>query len=257
MNLIIKAFISAVFLLFASLNLFAQSSELPVLSNQVVEFYQQGKFDEAIPPAEKIVKIQRQNKSAGAQNLINALENLAQIRLARFKASNGKLSGNNLPNDQVKKIVDTIFDDGAVIETLLREGLTLSDKEPKRDVIQAVGMRNSLAWLLYNFSPASSEIVLGVTKAERDKYENLTKAKYQKRYSDAKEFYAKALSDSESNFGEAADATLVTLLNFAEFSVIAGDFEKAASLYEKCLKTVEKKYGADNQNLIIPLREYA
>ncbi len=256
MKLTIKIIILTNCLLFSAFNLFAQDQNLQTLSRQVVEFYQQSKFDEAIPLAEKIVEIQRRNKSGGSQNLINALENLAQIELARFKAAKNKLSDNTLTSDQAKKIFETINKDGVEIETHLREALMLSDKEPKRDVIQAVGMRNSLAWLLSYFSPPSPELIFGATKAEHDKYETWSRAKFEKRYNDARDFYSKALNDSESSFGETNEATLVTLLNFAEFSVIAGDFEKAVSLYEKCIKTVEKKYGAENQNLIIPLRAY-
>ena len=257
MSFTIKIVASAICLLITSLNLFAQNQDLQNFSRQLVAFYQQGKFDEAIPLAEKIVEIQRQNKSKSSQNLINALENLAQIRAARFKASKNKLTDNNLAKDQAKKIFEKIDDDGAAIEMHLREAVTLSDKESKKDLIQAVGMRNSLAWILYNFSPPSPELVIGVTKLEHDKYEDLTKVKVQKRFGDAKEIYSKALNESESNFGEADEATLVTLLNFAEFSVMAGDFEKAVSLYEKCIKAVEKKYGSEDRNLIIPLRQYA
>jgi hypothetical protein len=258
MNFIIKTLkLTLVILLAFSTNIFAQNQDLQVLSRQVSDFYQQGNFDKAIPPAEKIVEIQRQNKANSARGLINALENLSQIKLGRFKQSRQAPTGDNLDKERAEKLIGLVEKDAKDIETLVREALTLSDKEAKKDYVQTISLKNELAWIIYNYFPTGQALKFGVSKEEHDKFESISKINYHARIDEAETLYSEALKEGEKNFGEENDIALVTAYNFAEFSLATSNFEKAMALYEKCLGVIEKKYGAESVSLILPLQNYA
>lgn len=61
--------------------------EIQRLNQQMMSLFQAGKLDESVIIAEQIVKIQRDEKFYDSQNLITALENLAQIKLTRLRKS--------------------------------------------------------------------------------------------------------------------------------------------------------------------------
>src|SRR5437016_8276905 len=94
----------------------ADASKIQELNQQMSALYQKGDLDAAIPLAEQIVKMQRQAQPVRPQALITSLENLGQVKLARFKKGIADLDSSVLPPNDVKTIAERVRKDDKDIE---------------------------------------------------------------------------------------------------------------------------------------------
>ncbi len=234
------------------LTIFSQEppGESQKLNQQMAVFNQQGDLDQAARLAEQIVALQRREKSSNSQNLTNALENLAQIKLSRFKRSAAELSAANLKPDDAKTILERRRDDAKNTEDSLREALQIAASGEKKMSAQIVALKNNLAWLLYNYFPLDGNLPTGFDKQARDKFDALNKLNYYKRINEAGKLYDEAIKSSEAEFGVESEIWLLSNYNAAEFQTATGNFENALPQYEKCIAVVEKKYGKTSRNLL-------
>lgn len=233
-----------------------KSGEIQSLNQQISTLYQQGKLDEAIPLAEQIVRIQREQKSSNPQNLITSLENLAQIKLTRFKQALTELAAPDINPNTIKGLTEKIQKEGKEIENIFRESLSLAENNGKILPEQIIGIKNNLAWLIYNYFPPDVNLPVGFDKQSKDKFDSLNKSRFYKRINEAELLYTEAVKNSENAFGAENEITLLSIYNLAEFQLAMGNFERAIPQYEKCIATVEKKYGKNNQNLLLPFESY-
>lgn len=220
------------------------------LNQSVAALYQTGKYDDAIPVAEEIVALER--KEAAGRNLVNALENLARIRIARFKRSVAELNAGTLDANASRPAITKLRSDAESGEANLREAIRLADLSRDADKEQGIAMRNALAWLLYHYHPPDPEVSAAFDKTSRDKFEMRSKARYLKRISEAEGMYQEALKRAEGNDG----LTLLTTYNLAEFGLATGNLENALAQLEKCIADVERIYGKNNRSLAEPLDAY-
>ena len=249
-------FIALVLLILSALA-FSQSDdgEALRLSKQIAELYQQGKLDEAIPLAESVVKIQRRDTSS-TRNLISALENLAQIRLIKFKLEMAELNSPETTANRAGQVLIKMRSDAQESEKSLREALKLARAESEVSPNQNLSIRNNLAWLLYNHTPSDPKIFVGFDKDSRDKFEMQAKASFLKRRNEAEILYKEALAIAETDKSAESDAATLALFNLAEFELAMGEIEAAIADYQKCISAVEKKYGKTSKNLLMPLESY-
>lgn len=218
------------------------------LNRSVATLYQSGKYDEAVPIAEEIVGLER--KGTSTKNLVNALENLAQIKVARFRRTLGELNAGSVDPAAIKNAVAKLHSDAQESETHLREALKIADAASDLKE-QRIAMYNSLAWLLYNYQPPDPEVSIAFDKIGRDKFEMRTRARLFKRVSEAEDLYKEAL-----NTGAGENLLLLTTYNSAEFAMATGDLENAIARFEKCIADVERIHGKKSPSLVQPLESY-
>jgi tetratricopeptide (TPR) repeat protein len=231
-------------------------SEAQKLNQQMTTLFQQGNLDESASIAEQIVKLQQAEKPSNPNNLITALENLGQIKLTRFKKALTDLAAPDLKPDNVKNIVEKMQKDGVETETIFREILNLAKGHPKVPAEQIIGVKTNLAWLLYNFFPKNVNLPIGFDKQTKDKFDGLHKAGFFKRINEAEAHFSEALKNSETTLGEDSDMTILSRYKLAEFQLSIGKLEEAIIQYQKCIDTIEKKFGKNSQDLLLPLDSY-
>ena len=227
------------------------------LNQKMTDLFRLGNLDEAIPLAEQIVKLQRGLRPPNSKNLVNSLENLAQIKLTRFKKEMSELSSPDMDRKSLMTISEKMQKDARDTEEIYREALLLTENGAKTKTDQRIVLRNNLAWLLYNFLPPDAKLSAGFDKSSRDKFDTLNKARFYKRINEAESLYLDALNIGQTDLNRESDATVLTLFNLAEFELAMGNFENAIPRYEKCIAMVERKYGKNSQNLILPMESYA
>lgn len=233
-----------------------KTSKAQQLNQQMINLYRQGNFDEAVLIAEQIVKIQRAEQPVNNRNLLNSLESLAQLKLVRYRQALEKLKSPASNSENISGILERMPKDAEEVENALREALALTGKTAKEDVSQIIGLKSSLAWILYNFMPPDNNISVGFDKESRNTFEKFIKLRFYKRIDEAEILYSAAQKSSEAAFGIESDETFSSSYDFAEFYMATGSFENAIPLYEKSIGITEKQYGKDSQRLLSPLSSY-
>ena len=225
------------------------------LNRSVATLFQNGKYDDAIPLAEEIVGLERKEGSSG-KNLINALENLALIELFRFKLSHAELAAGTLAPSAIKPTVEKWRRAAERCESSLREAMRLADLDPQAFWQQRISVRNSLAWILYNYQPPDPDMMIDFDKASRDKFEMRSKARFFARVNEADKTYQEALKIASSDADANDNSALLTTYNLAQFALDMGDLENSIARFEMCISEVERIYGNDSRDLAPPLEAY-
>ena len=203
------------------------------LSQQVASLFEQGKLDEAIPVAKKVVAVER-SKSRESDTYAMALANLGLLhkeRLRRLLRTN-----DTAKPEEWRERAEKIRDDGDDAEKYLRESLAINRKRGDSETLAAAATRNELGWVLNNYlSPR-------------------TTAEARARIDEAEGLYTETLAIHEKLTGADSDTTLKTALVFGEFYLRWINFEKALPFYERYIAGVEKKYGTSAKALVPALR---
>ncbi len=226
---------------------FAQNSELTEsqkLNQQVSDLYQQGKFVEAIPIAEKIVQIERKQNKVDLQNLITALSNLVTLKKLHRESVREKTRF----LDKDKKEIPEIRIQDLKKTTSSRSKLTDSISELFQEIIQ-----------IYEKDLKIENIKLAEIKAEYASYLTSKGMFVGSGYLEAKkieELYSDSLKLKKKFLGENDNLTLSTVLQLANFYQNEADFEKSIPLYQNYISQIENKYGNDSQYLLSALRIY-
>jgi len=223
------------------------------LSRSVAELYQNGKYDEAIPIAEEIVELER--KAATVRNLVSALENLAELKIARFKRLIAEFNAGTIEPNAIKDSLAKLNGGAESAEKNLREAIELADRDAIGPAEQRAAIRSNLAWLLYHFQPNDPELVIAFDKTGRDKFEMRSRARYQKRIGEAANLYRQA-SKIAQEADPKSNTALLTTYKFAEFALANGDLEDAIQLLETSIADVERIYGPKSASIVQPLELY-
>ena len=227
----------SLFLVLAGLPIIAAAQNKPddtsELNQQIVALYQQGKFDAAIPIAEKVVSIESKN-GKNAETHALALANLAQLYKEKTKAIRSNMD--KIPQSDRLAAFQTYRDSAEKAKKYLREALEIYQTNKTGESAAAAAAKNELAWLVFNFLVTDS---IAQSREQIDQAEKL---------------YTEALA-TEVKLGPAAtDLQLRTLQNFADFYLKYVNFEKALPLYERYVTVAEGKYGQISKELIPGLR---
>lgn len=212
---------------------FAQDPEIQKLNQNIATLYQQGKFDDAIPLAEKVVAIEKKASKNSIGHAF-ALTNLAQLNKEKAKAIRA-----NIAKFEPRNRSGAISESKASAERakqFYREALDIHQSSKSENSPPAIAVKNELAWTVYNFIVSDS---IGESRAQIDEAEKL---------------YTEALAASDGLAPPDVDLQLLTLNNFGDFYMKFVNFEKALPLYERSIKAGEAKYGGKSSQLLGGLR---
>ena len=203
------------------------------LNQQIAALYQQGKFDAAIPIAEKVVSIEsKSNKNSETHAL--ALANLAQLHKEKAKAIRSNMD--KVPARDRLAAQQTYQQSAEKAKKYLRDALEIYQTNKLESSAPAAAAKNELAWLVFNFLVTDS---IAQSREQIDEAEKL---------------YTEALAAEDKLEPSATDLHLRTLQDFADFYMRYVNFEKALPLYERYVSVAESKFGATAKELIPGLR---
>lgn len=199
------------------------------LNQQVAKLYQQGRFDEAISIAKKLVDRERK-ASKTSETYALSLFNLGTLYKQKLSAEL-ELPQPNGPRETSP--ADVIANDAEGNFRRSIEVLTAIDNKE----LTVASIQNELAWVLSNHMVPRSDP--------------------RKRIDEAEKLYAESLATRETAAGKESQETLSSLLASGHFYLRWINFEKALPFYERYISTVESKEGKKSRQLIPALRAMA
>lgn len=220
--------------LFAA-GVFAQDkpADSAALNQQIAALFQQGKFDNAIPLAEKVVDIEKKlGKNSQAHAF--ALANLALLHKEKVKVL--VKSTPPLGDFDRRGPVREMIESANRAKKLFREALEIHDLSGTQQSVSAATAKSELAWVVYSFNEGRS---VAESRAQIDEAEKL---------------YTESIAIQDRLSATPTDLALRTILDFADFYMRYVNFEKALPLYERYLSSVQAKYGAKSKGLVPALR---
>lgn len=235
-----KVFLFVLLGLFSTSSAFSQNAqltELQKLNQRISVLSGQGKFDEAIPLAEKIVKIEKEKNQTDSKSYAVAVANLASLRTDRNRKTKLILSSQRLELRELIRLRKQHEEDAEEAENLFRQALGVYEKTGDTENETIAFIKTELAWVLYNNIKSVS---IDYSRSRIDQAEKL---------------YTEALAAREKL--QQNEAVLITLLDFADFYLRYVNFEKALVHYENYLSRVEKAYGWDSKFAVRALRPLA
>lgn len=212
---------------------FGQSAE--ALNQQIGKLFQQGKFADAIPLAEKAVEIEKRTSKTSEQYAI-ALTNLGVIRkewVKQLRKRAAELDGNDR-----RKLLEDATEQGEKAKSIFRDALDVYAVTSKTETFGAASVKAQLAWTIHNF------VVL------------YSIAKSREQIDEAERLFSESIATQERLGAADSDLLMRTVLDFADFYMKYVNFEKALPLYAKYSSAVERKYGGNSKGLVPALRAY-
>ncbi|MFM6511617.1 MAG: tetratricopeptide repeat protein [Microcystis panniformis] len=211
-------------------------AEAERLTQQVIQLYQQGKYNEAIPLAEQALTIRKQQLGDNHPLTAQSLNNLALLYYSQGRYSEA--------------------------EPLYKEALAISkqqlgDNHPDTAIslnnlaeLYRVQGRYSEADPLYKEALSIRKQQLGDNHPDTAQSLNNLAALYesQGRYSDAEPLYKQALAIHKQQLGDNHPNTATSLNNLAELYRVQGRYSEAEPLYKEALSIWEQQLG-DNHPL--------
>ncbi len=216
-------------------------TESQKLSLQVSNFYKQGKLEEAIPLAERIVEIQRKDKNGNLEDLATALKNLFILQKLHYdllvKERENSVEDKDEWSEAKKKRVKFIVKYVDSIPALFDELTEIYEKKLKTENLSLAEIKFEYASYLSN----TQRRMVGMRSSEPEKAEKL---------------FNESLRIREKLLGESDDLTASSVLKIADFYYNEAEYEKSLSFYLRFIDTIKKKYGEKSEYLLSPLRKY-
>jgi CHAT domain-containing protein/Flp pilus assembly protein TadD len=220
-------------------------AEAERLNQQVGELYQQGKYNEAIPLAEKALVIR---KKVSGENHLNTAESLNN--LAALYYSQGRY---------------------AEAEPLYKEALNIKKKQLGDNHSDTAISLNNLAELDYSqgryseAEPLYKEALAIYKKQLGDNYPNTATSlnnlallyKSQGRYTEAESLYKEALAIYKKQLGDNHPDTANSLGNLAALYYSQGRYSEAEPLYKEALAIYKKQLGDNHPDTATRLNNLA
>ncbi|NEO41912.1 MAG: tetratricopeptide repeat protein [Moorea sp. SIOASIH] len=220
-------------------------TEASQLNQQVEELYQQGKYSEAIPLAEKALEIRQEIWGEDHLDVATSLNNLALLYQSQGRypeaeplyeqalALTKKLFGQDHPDvaTSLNNLAALYESQGRYreAEPLLREALALTKKLLGQDHPHVAESLNNLAAL----------------------YES------QGRYGEAEPLYRQALALRKKRLGEDHPDVAISLNNLAALYSRQGRYPEAEPLLQQALALRKKRLGEDHPDVAISLNNLA
>jgi CHAT domain-containing protein/Tfp pilus assembly protein PilF len=215
------------------------------LNARIIELYQQGRYQEALPLAEKLVRLSEATLGPEHQDTATSLNNLAALYVS--------------------------VGDYSRAEPLYQRALALREKVLGPEHSDTAATLNNLA-LLYvstgDYSRAEPHFqralaiwgkVLGPEHPDTATTLNNLALLYVSTgdYSRAEPLYQRALAIREKVLGPEHPDTAATLNNLAEFYQLMGDYARAESLHQRALALREKVLGPEHPGTAVSLNDLA
>src|SRR6516162_3402663 len=267
---------------------FAQGlAEAAALNQQVVQLYNQRRYSEAMPLAQRALAIQEKALGPNHPSVAVSLNNLAELYQAegryaeaeplykRSLAIREKALGPVHPDvaASLGNLAQLYKDQGrfADAEPLFKRSLTIRKKALGPDHPDVAASLNALASLyqhqgryadaepLYKQSLAVDERALGSDHPDVALLLNNLALLYQLqgRYADAEPLYQRALAINEKTLGPDHPNVLLLLNNLALLYQVQGRYTDAEPLYKRTLAIKEKALGRDHTDVALSLNNLA
>lgn len=220
------------------------AEEKKELTDRSFVFFQQGKLNDAIELAAKVVELEKRSPQVDTASLVNATLNLARLKREDYLLLREKAADRNSPpkiRSQNQKEANENADEA---EVLYREALALNESGGRSASAQTADIKSDLAWLVQNYYP-----VHDTTSPARPSTRS--------RIDEAETFYAASLALNEQTRGKDADETLLIALASGNFYLKYDNYEKALPFYERYILTTDKKHGPNHAELVNALRPHA
>jgi CHAT domain-containing protein/tetratricopeptide (TPR) repeat protein len=265
----------------------AQQAQWDELNRQVVKLYQNGRYADAIPIAERALEVAAKTIGPNDPRVATALNNLAELYRVQGKYSDAeplykrsleiteKALGKNHPHVaySLNNLALLYQAQGkySEAEPLYQRSLAIKGKALGKDHPDVATSLNNLAELyrvqgkyskaepLYKRSLAIREKALGKDHPNLAQSLNNLAALYQAqgKYSDAEPLYQRSLAIREKALGKAHPDLAQSLNNLASLYHAQGKYSEAEPLYERSLAIREKALGKDHPHVAISLNNLA
>jgi CHAT domain-containing protein len=215
------------------------------LHQQVVQLYQQGKYNEAIPIAERVLEIRERLLGENHPDIPTSLNNLALLYY-----SQGRYNEAELLTQRSLAIREKALGENHPLVATNLNNLAL--------LYQAQG-RYSEAEPLHQRSLAIREKTLGKNHPDVALNLNNLASLYQDqgRYDEAELLYQRSLAIGEKAWGENHPSVAATLNNLASLYQDQGRYDEAEPLYQRSLAIVEKALGKNHPDVALSLNNLA
>ncbi|MEJ7847321.1 MAG: tetratricopeptide repeat protein [Pyrinomonadaceae bacterium] len=220
------------------------AEEKKALTDKSFALFQQGKLNDAIELAAKVVELEKKSPKSDSASLVNATMNLARFKRDNYLRLRAKAADRGSPPKIRNQNQKEANKNAGEAEELYREALTLNESDGRSVSAQTADIKSDLAWLVHNFYP-----VRDTTLVDRPSTRS--------RIDEAESLYTASLALNEQTRGKDADETLLITLASGNFYLIYDNYEKALPFYERHIQTVDKKHGANHAELANALRPYA
>jgi CHAT domain-containing protein/Tfp pilus assembly protein PilF len=262
-------------------------AEAAALNAQVEQLYSQGRYSEATPLAQRVLRIREAALGAKHPDVATSLNNLAILYQAQglfsdaeplFKralAISENVFGANHPNivTSLNNLAELYQNEGryADAETLLKRSLAINEKVRGSNSANVALSLNNLAHLyqaqaryaeaepLFKRSLALKENALGPAHPSlAPTLGNLASLyQVQGRYTDAELLYKRALAINEKAYGPEHPDVAMSLNNLASLYQAQGRYPDAEPLYKQSLAISEHLFGKDHPNITASLGNLA
>jgi tetratricopeptide (TPR) repeat protein/CHAT domain-containing protein len=222
-----------------------EESEIIQIRHQVTALFQDGKYGEAIPLAEKELKMVEALLGVNHPNTATSLNNLGGLYLKLGDFDKAKtfyqraidITGND--EEQDDPIFPTLLNNlGELYEAKGDYG------EAKKVYEQAFEIRKK------NFGPDHPEVAYSLGSLA-------LLLEHQGQFEEAEGYYKRSLVILKKSFGENHQAVASSLNNLGGLYLKSGDFQKAETTYQNSLKQLEKLFGPDHPNVALGLNNLA
>ena len=212
-------------------------SDSKKLTDEVVSLYNQGRFDESIQLAEKVVGLVRAAKPPDAESLANAILNLALIQKAHYWLLRKDLGNPTILSDAMRTSSEKRVAYEKSVPVLLREAISIFEKELKREVPNLATAKFELASFIYRGQFVSS--------------------RKKQQFEDFQRDFSESIALLSRVFGPEDDKTAYAILIFADKLKELGEIESAATKFEDYIRIVRSTHGAKSEFLIPAMRSLA
>ncbi len=267
-----------------------QSDELEEaeqLNQQFIQLYQQGKYNEAIPIAERVLKIRERLLGQNHSDVATSLNNLAALYVSLGRYSEAEPLYQRALAIKEKALgtshssIATSLNNLALLyvsqgryseaEPLYQRSLAIREKALGGEHPDVATSLNNLAYLydsqgryskaelLYQRSLAIFETVFGSEHPNVATSLNNLAVFYvsQGRYSEAEPLYQRALAIDQKTLGGEHPDVATSFNNLAELYVSLGRYSEAEPLYQRSLGIYENALGSEHPNVALNLNNLA
>lgn len=211
----------------------AASNKNKELTERADALFQQGKLDDAIQAAEKVVASEKDSKSADTASYANALVNLARMKRDYFLLLRKKFQDKQILPREGEAASEKMLKMAKETDEDFHQALQLNEQGGRGETAQTADIKSDLAWLVYNHIGSRQSV------------------------DDSEKLFLESIALNEKVRGRDADETLFVVLKTGDFYYEMSNYEKALPFYERYIQTNEKNHGKDFPNLINALRPLA
>lgn len=183
------------------------AEEKKALTDKSFALFQQGKLNDAIELAAKVVELEKKSPQTDSASLVNATLNLARFKRDNYLRLREKAADRNSPPKIRNQNQKEANENAGEAEVLFREALTLNESGGRSVSAQTADIKSDLAWLVHNYYP-----IRDTTSADR--------LSTRSRIDEAEAFYASSLTLNEQTRGKDADETLLVALASGNFYLV-------------------------------------